>query len=141
MVINTYDTLSGETTSRVIELAKVNYTSENTNIYVYNSRFYVGITPYYGYDDTYILELDLTNNSSKVLATISASFHQFNNYLAFVFDDTNGFITFVGGIDGTGSPNIDLFSLNLNNNEFTHTLIPNNEPMLNTGSVWLMTTS
>eukprot|EP01133_Synstelium_polycarpum_P015286 gene15286-18098_t len=138
--IVTYDMQSGNMTTRVITM-NVTLTDYLTYMYLYNSKFFVGMAPAAAKSPSVILEVDMLGNSSNILASIPDTCYYFNEELPFVFDQINGCLTLACGKDGSSSAVIEFYSLDLDTYELTHTSIRNTLPNGDIEGQWLMTTS
>ncbi|EFA85048.1 hypothetical protein PPL_02044 [Heterostelium album PN500] len=115
MVIVTYESLTGDMTSRTLTLDTVsNQCYYRTTMYLYNSKYFAGLQPANGDCSSYILELDMFSNTTNILATIpQPNNYAYDDIMPFIFDEINGYITMVSfGQDGL---NLEICSVNLDN--------------------------
>eukprot|EP01133_Synstelium_polycarpum_P017924 gene17924-21381_t len=140
LVIVTYDSLTGDMTKRSItfDIGKCYF---DTSMYLYNSKYFVGLSPVTGDCSAFIIEVDMIGNSSKILATIpSINSYAINSLLPFVLDNQNGYLFSI-----TCSPDgqlLEMCSVNLNTYEVDQYTIPTTNLPANDDSIeWLMTIS
>ncbi|EGG22858.1 hypothetical protein DFA_04988 [Cavenderia fasciculata] len=93
MVVATYNTVTGDTSSHIIQFDIPNTCYYSIVMYQYNSKFYAGLYAETGSCPSFIFEVDIVGNNSTLLATIpNGNAAPFDAYIYFVIDNINGYL-------------------------------------------------
>ncbi|EGG22889.1 hypothetical protein DFA_05019 [Cavenderia fasciculata] len=125
MVVATYNTVTGDTSSHIIQFDVPNSCYYSIAMYQYNSKFYAGLYAASGSCPSYIFEVDIVANTSTLLATIPYdNAAPFDSDIYFVFDNINGYLAMIA-TNAEDYTKLEICMVNLNTYEVDQYALPN----------------
>ncbi|EGG13675.1 hypothetical protein DFA_11436 [Cavenderia fasciculata] len=124
MLVASFDTQSGEMSSDTIKFdVPDDSCTYFATMYQYDSNFYAALYRLDGQCPSYIFQVDIVANTSTLLVTIPYDGSSpFSNYMNFVLDSVNGYLSLFTNFEAKNMVRVNLF--NLNTYELTQYAVP-----------------